>query len=204
MCTPLPTPSTAVLGAKEQCQPRLRQSSRTVSRSSTARSADASASAGASVISNWSLPYSGMNTSGATPASRRAPINAGPKGSARRWACSAKAGAAGQFMSSNWNSCSKEASSVSPVSVSRSASACLRKLRGQQTQGVPSRSTRSLMMMSSGVVEPSMAKRKCAASSGSRRRSPDEPQGLGSAMRSKGVSDMLAGTQPTVFCCPGT
>ena len=122
MCTPLPACAGSSSGVKVARAPLRRATSRTTSRSTTARSAAASPSAGATGISNWCAAYSGMNRSGAAPASRSAPMTCDGNGSARRCASSENGSAAGAS-SSSWNSCSKLATTRSPVALRNSCRA---------------------------------------------------------------------------------
>ena len=133
------------------------------------------------------------------PACSSAATISGPNGSARRKADSANDPATGQEAPRTWNSCSNEAMRVLPVAVLKSASACLSRLRGHKAQGEPSSSTILAITRSSGVAACAGQQANLASRSGTKRKSPALPQGLPSAIRSNGVSDIFAGTQPNVF-----
>ena len=103
----------------------------------------------------------------------------------------------GRRRSGSWNSCSKLDTRRTPSSRSSSPSASRRKRRGQHSHGWPSVSTMSHSTKLERAVAGSGSTRTRVSTSGSRRRSPVEPNGLGSASGPSGVSAWLAGTQPT-------
>ena len=178
MCTPLPACSGSSSGAKLARAPARREISRTTSLNTTARSALATPSVGATGISNWCGAYSAKNRSGSTPASTSAPITCAGNGSTRRCASSVN-GSAGAMSAepgdarfapvpepaepgdtrfapvpeptSSWNSCSKLATRRASSVRSSSPRASRRKLRGQHSHGCPAVSTMSHSISSSAL-----------------------------------------------------
>ena len=176
--------------------PSRRAISRTTSRMTTARSAAWQAGAGATGTSNWRLAYSGKKRSGSTSASTSAAISSLANGSAARCAASEN-GSSARPSPTSWNSCSKLAWASIPSCCSRAATMRARNARGQHAQGRPSSSTMSQSINSSALAPGSAPTLVRVCGSGSRRRSPVDPNGLGSASGPSGVRAWLAGTHPT-------
>ena len=203
MCTPLPACAGSSSAAKLARIPSRRATSRTTSLSTTARSALAMPSAAATGTSNWCAAYSAKKRSGSHAGIHQRAHHARGKGldaslllereRQRRRGSRAAAGTRAR----------SSPRSLAPSSRSSSRRLSRRKLRGQHSQGSPSVSTMSHSTSSSALSPPSAPTSTRVSASGSRRRSPVDPNGLGSATGPSGVSAWLAGTQPTPArrCC---
>lgn len=166
-----------------------------MSRTRTARSAAATASARLTVISYWCRPYSASQLSGSRPLACMALTSSEPIGSTARKLRQEK-GWCSSSTSRAMNSCSNADSIVSPNSSRRVLTDSRKKVRGQQAHGWPSVVTMSArtIAVSGRPGTPEMT--RSVLGSGARRRSPVEPNGIWSTIWPLAPMPRLAGTQP--------